>query len=330
MLQSVWDDIRREFSFGNMVNRLIIVNVAIYVVVNLIWVTLSIANGHAESAGYRSFLEFFMASAEGWHVLTHPWGPVIYMFLHESFFHILWNMLYLFWFGRIFGDLLGDRRVLPLYLLGGLAGYAFYFVGAYFMGGMPPLLGASGAVFAILVATGVFAPEYGIRLLFFGTVRLKWIVLIAIFAQIVALGSANNFGGTLAHFGGIAAGLLFAWYLQRGTDITTPIQNALDWIVNTWNGLLTPSNEHERRGPRAAYRGGRSVKETAPPKSRPSFMRKAGGSATKGGKKSGKDNPGGLSHQEQLDAILDKIKERGYNSLSKDEKDFLFRASNQK
>ena len=332
MLQSVWDDIRREFSFGNMVNRLIIVNVAVFLVVNILWMMFSIANGHTESEGFRSLIRFISGSSDWWHMVTHPWALFTHMFLHESFFHILWNMLYLFWFGRIFGDLLGDRRVLPLYLLGGLAGFAAYFIGYNlldFVAGGTYIMGASGAIFAILVAAGLFAPEYGIRLLFLGTIRLKYIVLFAIFVQIIGLGSANNFGGTLDHIGGIIMGFLFAFYLKRGTDLTEPIQRLLDWITNSWNNLLTPSKAHPKPGPRAAYRGGRSVRETTAPKSRPSFMKRAGGTAGKA-QSSGKTDAGPqLTHQEELDAILDKIKEKGYNSLSKDEKDFLFRASNQ-
>jgi hypothetical protein len=92
---------------------------------------------------------------------------------------------------------------------------------------------------------------------------------------------------------------------------------------------MKPSKEHKKTGPRAAYRSGKSVKETTP-KSRPSFMRKAGGTASKGSPKSDSAPTPELSHQEALDAILDKIKERGYNSLTKEEKDFLFRASNKK
>ena len=332
MLQSIWDDVKREFSFGNMINRLIIVNVAVFMVVNLIWVGFSIANGHMVSPGFRSFVHFFSGSSDWWHMLTHPWALFTHMFLHESFWHILWNMLYLFWFGRIFGDLLGDRRVLPLYLLGGLAGFAVYFIGYNVFdlaAGGTFIIGASGAIFSILVAAGLFAPDYGIRLLFLGTIRLKYIVLFAIFAQIIGLGSANNFGGTLDHIGGIIMGFLFAFYLKRGTDLTEPIQRWLTGIQDFWANLMAPSKDHPKPGPRAAYRGGRSVHETTAPKSRPSFMKKAGGSAKK--KAAAKtDNTSGLSHQEELDAILDKIKERGYNSLTKDEKDFLFRASNQK
>jgi membrane associated rhomboid family serine protease len=329
MLQSIWDDIRREFDYGNMINKIIIVNVAVFLVINLAWVFLRIFNGWNTPSLYQDIVEFFMSSSSWWHNLTHPWALITHMFMHEGFWHLLWNMLYLFWFGRIFGDLLGDRRVLPLYILGGLAGFVAYFL-AYNLIDLGDAtnyaLGASGSVFCILVAAGLFAPEYGIRLLFLGTIRLKYIVFFAVIAQIIGLGSLANIGGTFDHLGGIVMGFLFAFYLKRGTDLTDPVAKAIEWVQLKYRSLLEPSKEHQP-GPRAAYRSGKSVKETASKSSRPSFMRKAGG------KKSGssKQDDGGqpeISHQEQLDAILDKIKDRGYNSLSKEEKDFLFRASN--
>jgi hypothetical protein len=149
--------------------------------------------------------------------------------------------------------------------------------------------------------------------------------------QIIGLGNLNNIGGTFAHIGGIIMGVLFSFYLRQGTDLTQSVQNFLAWLQNKWNNLLAPSQEHkQQRGPHAAYRGGRSVKETAGPKKRPSFMTKVGGSAPKGKPTSDSGNQPEMTHQEELDAILDKIKERGYNSLTKKERDFLFRASNQK
>jgi membrane associated rhomboid family serine protease len=332
MLQSIWDDIRREFDYGNMINRIIIVNVAVYLAVNLIWAGLSLFNGQTTPAIYYDIVHFFAISNSGWHMLTHPWSILTHMFLHEGFWHILFNMLWLFWFGRIFGDLLGDRRVLPLYILGGVAGAIFFFLGAaltgFAGGGVAHFaLGASAAVMCIVVATGMFAPEYSIRLLFLGNVRIKYIVAFVVLMNLISLGSSVNTGGTFGHLGGIVMGFLFAWYLKRGTDLTEPVQSAITGVQNVYNSILRPSKEHERRGPRAAFRGGRSVKETAT-KERPSFMRRAGGESRK--RKSGgkTDTPRQISHQEQLDAILDKIKDKGYKSLTQEEKDFLFRASN--
>lgn len=333
MLQSIWDDVRRELSFGNMINKIIIVNSAIWLAVCVIYVILQLAYGWKPEGtkAYESFVHFFAISYEWKHMVFHPWSVITHMFLHERFWHLLGNMLFLFWFGRIFGDLLGDRRVLPLYITGGLASFVAYFIGMAFVNdpvNSPFAVGASGSVAAILTAAGIFAPEYGIRLPFIGTVRLKWIVFAAIVAQIIGLGSLFNIGGTMGHIGGIAFGFLYVFYLRRGTDLTKPVDKSINWIQDTWDGLQKPSVDHKRSGPRAAYRGGKPVgnKDTTTTKSRPSFMRKAGGKGRQPKKKD--DAKPELNHQEQLDRILDKIKEKGYNSLTKEEKDFLFRASN--
>ncbi len=334
MLQSIWDDIRREFDYGNMISRIIIVNVAIFLFINLAWVFLRVFNGWETPNLYLDIRNFLAISNSGWHLLTHPWSIITHMFLHEGFWHLLWNMLFLFWFGRIFGDLLGDRRVLPLYILGGIAGAVFFFAAANLtgFGGDGSVIhyafGASAAVMCILVATGVFAPDYSIRLFLLGNVRLKYIVAFVVIMNIISVGSNINTGGTFGHLGGITMGFFFSWYLRRGTDLTTPIQSAISGVERLYSNLLKPSNAHSKRGPHAAFRGGRSVKETATTKERPGFMRRAGGAAKPSTTTTGTPTEGEATHQEQLDAILDKIKDRGYNSLTKEEKEFLFRASN--
>lgn len=305
MLQSIWDDIKQEFGYGNMIKRIIIVNLAVYVVVNLIWVV--IVGAYPDF--YQGMIRFFSMSASLKHILLHPWVVFSHMFLHEGFFHILWNMLFLFWFGRIFGDLLGDRRVLPLYLLSGLGGALFFFLSAKF-GAIPGdsyALGASAAVLGILVAAGMTAPNYEMRLLFFGNVKLKWIVAALVFMNVLSTRGMTNVGGAWGHLGGIAVGFAFAYFLQRGTDLTRPVTGVLDRITDFIDGLRRSRARSSRPGPRAAFTRGRRVK-------------KQGGSHHS-------DNQRGPDHQERLDAILDKIKERGYQGLSKEEKDFLANAS---
>ncbi|HHS96087.1 MAG TPA: rhomboid family intramembrane serine protease, partial [Phaeodactylibacter sp.] len=127
MLTSIWEDIKRQFSYGNMVTRLIIVNAAVYVLVNIVYVLFS----HGQVGGaYSTFIHWLAMSSDLMYVLMHPWIVLTNMFLHEGFMHILFNMLILYWFGRIVGDLVGDHRILPLYLLGGIAGALFFFLTA--------------------------------------------------------------------------------------------------------------------------------------------------------------------------------------------------------
>ncbi len=313
MLRSILDDIKQEFGYGNMIKRIIIVNLAVYVVINLAWVFLS----GVTPGFYESLVHFFAMPSSGWGLLTHPWAPLTHMFLHEGFWHIVWNMLFLFWFGRIFGDLLGDKRVLPLYLLGGFAGALLYFLVAN-LGFIPTAthaLGASAAVMAILVATGVFAPNYGINLLFIGEVKLKWIVFALVFMNILGTKGTTNAGGSWGHLGGIAMGFLYAIQLQKGNDLALPIQRIIAKISHLFTQLLAGSSTAARPGPKATYRRGEPVKTGRNQGSQQPPKRSSAGTTTQ------------LTYQEQLDAILDKIKATGYESLSQAEKDFLFRAS---
>lgn len=119
------------------------------------------------------------------------------MFLHEGFWHLLWNMLFLYWFGRIVGDFIGDQRILPLYLLGGLTGAVVFFISAnllpYGMGGRFAL-GASAGVMAIVVAAGTISPDYIMRLLLLGDVKLKYIVAVLVFLDLILIPNGGNTG----------------------------------------------------------------------------------------------------------------------------------------
>ena len=121
MFQSVWEDVKREFSYGNMVTQLIIVNVAVFVAMGLASVLLFVAVD-PDKFSYYDLQKLFSISDSFWYNLKHPWVLFTHMFIHGGFMHILFNMLLLFWFGRIFQDLVGSRRILPLFIYGGIAG----------------------------------------------------------------------------------------------------------------------------------------------------------------------------------------------------------------
>lgn len=307
MFSSIWSDIKREFSYGNMITRIIIVNVVVYIAVNLMWMIMKHTNGGDEPALYHDILHFFCMSSDWMYVLTHPWVILTNMFLHEGFRHILFNMLFLYWFGRIFGDLLGNQRVLPLYLLGGIAGAVIFFISANLMpygaGGARFALGASGAVMAIIVASGVIAPDYNFRLLFIGDVKLKYVVAVLVLMDLVLTAGDDNTGGHFAHLGGAAFGWFFVYRLRQGSDMAIPINNFIDKIYGFFEKF------GKIKGPRVAYRN-------------PNLKRKQRPHSV-----SDNDSERTVSHQEQLDDILEKIKKSGYDSLSQEEKEFLFDAS---
>lgn len=316
MFQSIWDDLKREFGYGNMVTRIIIINVAVFVVIHLVNFGLFLYYGGAPEKSYpvfQKFVHFFCMSSDWKYLLTHPWGLFTSMFLHEGFWHILWNMLFLYWFGRIVGDFIGNQRVLPIYLLGGLAGAVIFFFSAnllnYGENGVFAL-GASAGVMAIVVAAGAISPDYVMRLLLLGDVKLKYIVGVLVLLDVIGIGNNINTGGHFAHLGGAFFGWLFIYQLRNGADWARPVNGILDGIARFFRRLF--SGELHRPGPKVAYRN--------PSRERVQRERESrrGNAAS---------DRAYRSHQEQLDAILDKIKESGYESLSEEEKEFLFNAS---
>ncbi|MDX1667084.1 MAG: rhomboid family intramembrane serine protease [Saprospiraceae bacterium] len=308
MFSSIWEDLKREFNYGNMVSRIIIINVGVFVLVHLVNLILFVANGGQPSPLFREFIHFFSMSSDWKYLLTHPWGIITSMFLHEGFWHILWNMLFLYWFGRIVGDFIGNQRVLPIYLLGGIAGAILFFLSANFLpygDGGRFALGASAGVMAIVMASGVIAPDYIVRLLFIGDVKLKYIVGVLVILDVFGIANNINTGGHFAHLGGAVFGWVFIKQLREGNDWAQPVNNILDSIGNFFNNLF--SGVSTGRGPRVVYRN-------------KTKSRRQG----RGGAASDTED---VSHQERLDAILDKIKQSGYESLTEEEKEFLFNAS---
>jgi len=314
MFQSIWEEIRREFRHGNMVTRLIIANVSVFVLLWLVYLLMLLTLGH--SGGHREYfdklIEYFCMPGDWKLLLFRPWSLFTYMFLHQEPLHILFNMLMLYWFGRIVGDFIGDHRVLPIYLIGGLSGALLFFVFAnIFFGGNAIMLGASAAVMALAVAAAALAPDYLMRLILIGDVKLKYVVAVLLILDLVAIGKESNTGGHIAHLGGALIGGLFVQQLRAGNDWSAPINRLLDRLLKLFRSI---KGGPAKRGPRVVYRN--PVKTAA----------EAGG---KQRRNQAPDN-NELSYQEQLDAILDKIKQSGYNSLSAEEKEFLFNASNRK
>lgn len=302
MLQSIIADIRREFSFGNVVTRLVIINVAVFIVINLIRLIFYLGNAGVVPPLYHDIVHFFSVSSDIKHNLTHPWVFVTSIFLHESFWHLLWNMLFLYWFGRIVGDLLGDRKIFPIYLLGGMVGCFAFWISAqilpYMQGHTGYALGASAGVMAIVVTSGMIAPDYIMRLILLGDIRLKYIVLALVLLDLFALAGNSNTGGHFAHLGGVAMGWLFVSQLRSGNDWSEGVNNLMDKIVNFFKGEKVPVSRTKKA---------RIVKKTF--------------------KKSEPRQYSEDEIQERIDVILEKIKKTGYESLTLEEKEFLNNAS---
>jgi membrane associated rhomboid family serine protease len=309
VFSSIWTDVQQQYRYGNMVVRLILANVAVFLGVHLVDLFLRI--------GSSSFpLDWLAMPMNANDLLYRAWTPITYMFLHWDFWHLLWNMLFLFWFGRILQDLLGNRRILPIYFYGGLAGAAVAFA---LLNLLPDqngtiLLGASAGVSAVLMAAATLAPNYEI-MLFVWPVRIKYIALARIVLDIIAVKGFVNTGGSVAHLGGVAIGYMFIRLLQQGTDLSLGFNSVLDGISRLGSGLFSG---RRRPGPRVAHRqpqsagpadADRAARRSRKPRSRVAV------------------EEGISDKQARVDQILDKIGKSGYDSLSKDEKEFLFKFS---
>ena len=299
MLQSILEDVRREFRMGNMVTRLVIVNIVGFLTINLIRLVLWLGNAGVVHPVYYQIRKYLTLSSEPWFDLTHPWVLITSIFLHEGFWHLLWNMLFLFWFGRIVGDLIGNHRVMPLYLLGGIFAGLIFILSAQFLPfgnhGEVYALGASGAVMALVVAAGMIAPDYGIHLIIIGEVRLKYIVAVLVVLDLISLANDSNTGGHFAHLGGAFFGYLFIVLIREGIDLSTGVNSLMASII----GLFQPVQQ--KKGPRLVY-----VQENGKRK---------------------KTSRNEVNPQKKLDDILEKIKQKGIESLSAEERDFLEKQS---
>ncbi len=292
MATSLTDDLRRALrANGNALHRLILYNVAVYVVLVVTNAILGLSGLDGVQATVRSFLLL-----PSWlpTLLVRPWTVLTYAFTHESFFHILFNMLNLYWFGQLVMEYLGARRVVSLYILGALAGAVAFLLAMNLIPVLvnrfnyPPILGASGAVSAVIVGAATLLPEYTFMLILLGPVRIKWIAAVLVLLSVSGL-TGDNAGGQFAHLGGAMLGFVYIKQVQAGRDLGRPLQQFWAWAT----GLFAPAPVT-----RAAANRGTATAVATP-----------------------------TADEAAIDRILDKINRSGYESLSKDEKQQLFRAS---
>ena len=314
MFQSIWQDIKNEFRYGTMLMQIIIANCIVFVAVNIVKLFLTIPG--TDAMYYSNFLHFFCMPADFKTFLTHPWSIITSGFLHEAFGHIFWNMLMLYWFGRVVGDLIGNRFILPIYTFGVIIGNLVFFLVANFTPYSPGIgiyaLGASAGVMAMVAAAAIIAPDYIFNLLLIGPVKLKYIALVLIVLDIISISNNYNAGGSFSHLGGVALGITFATNLGRGHDWSLGFNAVIDSIKQLFRKIMgrSSSNNNRTRNPNYSQR---TYVEHTSSKTSANSNKKSGAAP--------------LTEQERLDAILDKISQKGYNSLNAEEKDFLFKAS---
>jgi membrane associated rhomboid family serine protease len=313
--RNIWDEIKWKYQTGGILTRLIMINIAVFLVINVVKVFFVLMSGQGEvvsnGARFQHILQYIMIPSAPKLILRQFWSVITHMFAHEGVLHILFNMLWLYWFGVIFKQFIGESKILPTYILGGLMGAAF-FVLAYnifpaFKGIPGYAIGASAAVTAIVVATATMVPNYSLNLLFIGTVQLKWIALVVVVLDFISIPNGNA-GGQIAHLGGAFYGFIYTVQYKNGNDFARPFYTLWDGIVNFFNfSSKSKSNLNKRSKVKMAYKNDEKI-------------RNSNQSATK-------TTAPDKDKQEKIDEILDKIGRSGYPSLTEEEKAFLFRYS---
>ena len=300
------DDIKRTYCQGSMLLRLILINIGVFVLLHVAALCGLLFNLQGDDV-----LRWIELPSDLAMLLRQPWTLVTYMFAHYSLLHILFNMLWLYWLGRIFMEYFSPKQLTGVYLLGGWGG-ALLFLLAYNLlphlaGTGALLIGASASVIAIVVATAVYAPDYKIGLLFLGEVPLKWVAIVTVGIDLLSM-EGGNIGTSMAHIGGAVVGAIYALSIKRGRDITRPLNAAIDAVVGLFNG-------RSFKRPHIDWRQHNTTANN-------SANRQDGKQQTRKG-----TTPADTVSEEELDTILGKIKAAGYDALTDEEKDKLFKAS---
>jgi membrane associated rhomboid family serine protease len=292
---SILDDFKNAFRMRHQgVSRLILVNVVVYLVANIAIALLRL-NGSPEVIAKSDLLGLLGLPSQFSLALEHIWSLFSYMFFHLDFMHVFFNMIWLYSIGTIFSELMGSKSLVGTYILGGLSGgILFLLVGSLFPGPFTGgvLLGASAGVMAVVIASAVYAPNLTLQVVLLGPVRLKYIALVC-FVSTSLMDLSDNTGGKIAHIGGALFGLVFALQYKKGNDLTRGITGIFDLFAS----IKLPAG---RKNVKVAYK--RPVSDEVYNETR-------------------------VEEQKRVNEILDKISRAGYDSLSKDEKDFLFRSS---
>ncbi|MBW8334419.1 MAG: rhomboid family intramembrane serine protease [Prolixibacteraceae bacterium] len=288
---NLWDEIKESFREGSALTRLIYINLGVFLLIRIVNVIFFLAEAHFP------FLDWLALPADFATLASRPWTLITYMFLHFDFLHILFNLLWLYWMGQIFLGYFDQGKLIAIYLLGGIFGGLFYVLGYNSfpvfaeMVADSRLLGASASVIAIITALAMHAPNHAIHLLFIGPVKMKYIALFSVLMYVIGI-SSSNAGGNLAHLGGAALGVIYVFQLRRGIDPAKGVTS----LMNSLKKQFAPKPKVK-----ITYRK---------PENDIEYNRKRN------------------LDQARMNEILEKISKSGYGSLTKEEKEILFRMGN--
>jgi len=296
---SIINDLKMEYRVGGIVQRLIFWNVGLFAIPMVVFSILSLLNVDI------SFLRWDIPGATDWlslssnpaDLLWKPWSIIGYAFLHAGFTHILFNMLMLFFAGRLFLTFFTQKQLFGVYVLSAIFAGAIFILGYQTLpmltGVTTKMVGASASIMALLIATAVYAPTYSVRLMLIGTVKLWHIALAFVIIDLI-YASAENTGGHIAHLAGALFGFVYIRLLKNSTDLTKGVSAITEGLGGLFKTRKQQPFKKVHRNPA------------------PSTPKAAG------------TRPKSIT-QKQIDDILDKISRSGYDSLTKEEKDFLFK-----
>ena len=287
------DIIKNTFHNGSSLTRLIYVNIAVFVLISLTAIIGFLLTNPLVAE--RSIDILAVPSALN-KLIVRPWTLITYMFLHKDIWHILFNMLWLYWFGTIFLQYLDQRKLVAVYLLGGISGAVLYIASFNIFPAFTGLvsesvaIGASASVMAVVIAIAAYVPDYTINLFLLGRIKLKYMAL-AIFVLTSFMDFSVNSGGKLAHIGGAIFGYIYTINLRQGRDFGKGINKAIDQIITIFKPRKKMKVTYKKPSDDYAYNKIKS------------------------------------EHQVRINSILDKISKGGYDSLTKEEKETLFKES---
>ena len=297
--QSPLESIKNFFFSRNMLSRLILINIIVFILANISGLFLTL---YKIPHTHTLFMDWFAVPSNPETLLHKPWTIFTYMFLQEDFMHILFNMIMLYFGGTLFLQFLGSKKLLSTYIFGGIVGALLYILAFNYFPffsnevKIAVAFGASASVLAILVAISVYAPNYSVMLFIFGKIKLKYIAIVFVLIDILSIEKENP-GGHIAHLGGALWGFTYIMLLKKNKNSLKIFDSIGSFFKNIFKKKSKLKVEYNKQGRPLSDDDYNKIK---------------------------------VEKQKKIDAILDKISKSGYDTLSKEEKEFLFSASNKR
>ncbi|MGY8988311.1 MAG: rhomboid family intramembrane serine protease [Flavobacteriales bacterium] len=294
---TIYSDIKNNYKNGTSFTKLLYINIAVFLIYNIAYVILFLLTGERESLQNFAREYFFLHSNLSEYV-RKPWTILSYMFLHTDFIHLLINLIWLHFGSKIFLQYFTGKQLLSTYILGGIAGGVLYilsfnvFPAFQYEVETSIALGASASVLAIIIAIATYAPNYSVQFPFIGSVKLKHIAYFAIILDLISIKDGNA-GGHIAHLGGVFYGFIYILLLKKGMDLSVNFHKFIGYFAFTFQkkNRLKKVHKRNKKGNDDSFRKNKS------------------------------------DAQKQINLILEKISKSGYESLTNDEKNILFKES---